>query len=73
MIITRKSKISGILRTKNIPILADDYARWLAGDKIQDVAPYLSADDQEFIISGITSEEWDELFKEEEARMERQP
>lgn len=31
---------------------------------IQDIMPYLSADEREFIISGIAPKEWDELFGE---------
>jgi hypothetical protein len=36
------------------------------GALLQDAFPHLSADDREFIKSGITKEEWDELFMIEE-------
>ncbi|WP_396189902.1 hypothetical protein [Flavobacterium sp.] len=29
---------------------------------MQDAFPHLSADDREFIMTGITAEEWNELF-----------
>jgi hypothetical protein len=65
MQITRKSVISGIQRTKEIPVNPEDFMAWQAGHgNIQDLMPYLSLDDREFILSGITSEEWNAAFAE---------
>lgn len=65
MYIKRKSVISGIERTRSIPVNLDDYMAWQAGlGSIQDLMPYLNDADREFILSGITSEEWDEAFTE---------
>lgn len=65
MYIKRKSVISGIERTRNIPVNPDDYMAWQAGlGSIQDLMPYLADNDREFILSGITPEEWDEMFAE---------
>ena len=65
MRITRKSVISGIERTRDIPVNPEDMIRWQAGHgNIQDLMPYLNDSDREFILSGITSEEWGNLFKE---------
>jgi calcineurin-like phosphoesterase family protein len=36
------------------------------GYHIQDAFPYLTEDEREFILTGITADEWDELFGEEE-------
>jgi hypothetical protein len=67
MQITRKSVISGIQRTMEIPVNPEDYLAWQAGyGNIQDLMPYLSADHREFILSGITSAEWDAAFAEME-------
>jgi hypothetical protein len=67
MYIKRKSVISGVERTKNIPVNPDDYMSWKAGfGSIQDLMPYLSDTDREFILSGITPDEWDEAFDEME-------
>lgn len=66
MIIKRKSIISGKVRTRDIPVNPDDMAAWEAGlGNIQDLMPYLNDNDREFILSGITSSEWDEAFAEE--------
>ena len=38
--------------------------RWANGAKIQDAMPQLSADQREYLMTGITSDEWDSLFAE---------
>lgn len=35
-----------------------------AGVKVQDAFPYLSSDEREFILTGITPEEWNQVFGE---------
>jgi hypothetical protein len=67
MQITRKSVISGIQRTLDIPVNPEDFMAWQAGHgNIQDLMPYLSVQHREFILSGITTEEWDAAFAEVE-------
>jgi len=60
MDITRKSLLSGITRTRNIAITTDQYSDWVNGELIQNVVPNLPVGDCEFLISGITEEEWDQ-------------
>jgi len=62
MKITKVSKMTGIEHTREIDITEDQLARWRDGAFIQDVAPNLSADDREFLISGMTPEEWTAAF-----------
>jgi hypothetical protein len=65
MWIKRTSAISGIERTRSIPANPDDMLAWKAGlGSIDEMMPYLTDDDREFILSGITAEEWDEAFEE---------
>lgn len=65
MWIKRKSAISGIERNRNIPVNPDDFMAWQSGlGNIQDIMPYLNDDDREFILSGITPEEWDDAFSD---------
>jgi len=67
MYIKRKSVITGIERTRSIPVNPDDYIAWQAGlGSVQDLMPYLIDNDREFILSGITPEEWDDAFAESE-------
>jgi len=60
MEITRKSLLSGITRTRNIAITTDQHSDWENGELLQNVVPDLSVGDCEFLISGITEEEWDQ-------------
>lgn len=63
MLIKRTSAISGIERSRDIPVNPDDFIAWEAGyGSIQDLMPYLSDSDREFILSGIVPTEWDQLF-----------
>jgi hypothetical protein len=44
-----------------------DLIKWRDGrGLIQDCLPYLSADEREFLMTGITPEEWGQAFPEEE-------
>lgn len=65
MMITRTSPFTGITRTKNILVTEEQLARWQSGERIQNVMPYLSASDREFIMTGITDDEWDQAFGED--------
>jgi hypothetical protein len=62
MIITRKSPLTGITRSKEINVTEEQILAWEMGKLIQDAMPQLSADDREFVKTGITGEEWDQLF-----------
>ena len=65
MMITRTSPFTGITRTKNILVTEEQLERWQSGERIQNVMPYLSASDREFIMTGITDDEWDQAFGED--------
>jgi len=66
MLITRTSIISGTKNTIDLPIVMEDWKRYMDGELIQKCFPYLSNDEREFILTGITVEEWNETFLEEE-------
>lgn len=66
MEITRTSILSGVTRTKNIDVTMNQLQKWSEGANIQDVMGNLSVDDREFIMTGITPEEWNDTFGEEE-------
>ena len=48
------------------PVWHEDYARYLAGAKLQDAFPNMSAELREQIKTGIHPECWNEIFPEEE-------
>lgn len=66
MKITRKSLLTGVVRTLEINISEQQLEQWKLGKHIQWVCPQLAPEDREFLISGTTAEEWDETFPEVE-------
>ena len=64
--ITRTSMLTGIDRTKTFDITYDQYYAWYTeGELIQNAMPNLSASDREFIMTGMTDEEWNALSSAE--------
>jgi hypothetical protein len=61
----RKSMLSGAVRTRDIDVTEEEYDRWRSGMLIQRAMPHLSDVDREFIMTGITEEEWNAEMKEE--------
>lgn len=64
MQITRTSPVSGITRSLEIPCTEEQMAAYKNGALIQVAFPDLTADQREFILTGITKDEWDTLFEE---------
>ena len=67
MLITRKSSFSGKEHTLDIPVTQEQINQWRAGMLIQRAMPNLTPDEREFIMTGITKEEWDAKFPPEGA------
>ena len=68
--LARTSPITGNINQLEIPLSIEAYAlgmqAWKRGELIQNAFPTLKADIREFIMSGISPKEWDELFTDEE-------
>ena len=63
MLITKRSICSGKINVMEIPCTEKDIFRWKAsGEKNQDAFPRLTTDQREFLMTGCTPEEWDEIF-----------
>lgn len=63
MLIERRSQLSGKLHTMEIPVTEAEITMWYSsGERIQDVLPHLNADQREFLMTGITPEEWSKVF-----------
>ena len=71
MLITRKSEYSGIVRQLDIPVTHEQMIKWNSGMPMQSAMPHLSLAQREYIISGITEDELDELFEWEQILDER--
>jgi hypothetical protein len=62
MLIERESPLSGNKNTLDIPVTLAQIAAWKGGELIQNAMPNLSADEREFVKTGITAEEWENTF-----------
>jgi len=62
MMITKKSMFSGQAHTMDLPVTRAQLDRWQGGELIQDVFPFLSRSEREFIVTGTTQDEWDQEF-----------
>ena len=62
MMITKKSMFSGQAHTMDLPVTRAQLDRWQGGELIQDVFPFLSRAEREFIVTGTTQDEWDQEF-----------
>jgi hypothetical protein len=65
MIVVRTSPFTGETRGRDLPITQEQIDAWKSGVLIQNAFPQLSASAKEFILTGMTDEEWDELFGDE--------
>jgi hypothetical protein len=62
MLIERESPLSGNKNTLDIPVTLAQIAAWKGGELIQRAMPNLSADEREFLMTGITADEWKNTF-----------
>jgi|TARA_B110000211_G_scaffold200834_1_gene232063 hypothetical protein len=62
MKITRTNPLNGEVNTLDIQVTDAQIEYYAAGALIQDAFPHLSADDREFIKTGITAESWEAAF-----------
>jgi len=71
MEITRKSQFTGNYNTMNLNITEEQLSEYEnrefgKGRLIQDIFPNLKPDEREFLMTGVTKEEWDNMFGSEE-------
>ena len=62
MLVTRKSMVSGVVRTIDFPITEEQVNNYSNGMLLQNAFPNLSKSDREFFKTGITDEEWQSIF-----------
>ncbi len=61
MIIRRTSPFSGQDNTMDLPVTQAQLDLWQGGELAQNVFSNLNAEQREFIMTGITPEEWGDL------------
>ena len=62
MLISKVSAISNKMHTMDIDVTDEQLQDWREGTAIQDAMPNLTPDEREFIKTGITPKEWEEMF-----------
>ena len=66
--VSNQSMLTGLFNVQDWDIpyttFLRGYEEWLAGKYIQDAMPFLNDNQREFVMSGITEEEWDSEFKD---------
>jgi hypothetical protein len=66
MRVTKKSVLTGDVHTREIPITEEQLREWTNGNLlIQQAFPQLSPNDREFLMTGVTPEEWEGAFGED--------
>jgi hypothetical protein len=68
MKVTKKSTLTGRENSQNVEITLQELIRiehrMVTGELIQDIVPFLSRTEREFLMTGITQEEWVTAFGE---------
>ena len=66
MVIEKIHPFTGKINELDLNITQEQLDRWANGEHIQNVMPNLSADEREFLISGLLPGEYDDLFGDED-------
>jgi len=62
MKIVRRSPFNGLMNEMEIAVTLEQLREWKNGMMIQRAMPNLTAGEREFIMTGITPQEWEDLF-----------
>lgn len=62
MLIWKTSMISGQKNSMELPVTANQITEWEGGELIQNVMAHLDDEQREFLMTGITPQEWSEHF-----------
>jgi len=63
MLIDKRSVITGVLNQMDLDVTHEELKRHQAGELAHNVWPLLLPGQREFLISGITEEEWADVFR----------
>lgn len=64
MFIQKRSMISGNINEMELPITTEQLEDWQSGRLIQHAMPHLNDEQREFLMTGVTPQEWIEQFGE---------
>lgn len=60
MLVSNKSILTGDINTMDLPVTLEEIIRFINGELVQKVFPHLSDEHREFLLNGITPQEWKE-------------
>lgn len=70
MLVTKTSSLTGVLHTIDIDISKEELERverrYESGELIQHIVPNLSFVEREFLMTGITEDEWDSIATDDD-------
>ena len=66
MLVNKRSMVSGKWHVMELPVTKDQIRRWMSGEFIQNAMPNLDDEQREFLMTGITPDEWNSNFGETE-------
>lgn len=68
MLVYKKSVVSGVVNEMEIPVSPERIAAFFqeGSPLVQNAFPELNVDQREFLVSGITPTEWNNIFGEDE-------
>jgi len=64
MQITRRSRLTGEVITREIDVTPTQIAAWEGGELAQNAFPYADSYEREFIMTGYTDYDWNSMFGE---------
>lgn len=64
MLVNKRSMISGKWHVMELPVTKDQIRLWMNGEFIQNAMPNLDDEQREFLMTGITPDEWNANFGE---------
>jgi hypothetical protein len=56
------SKLSGTKHVQDVDVTEEQLRSYVAGARVQDAFPHLSAKERDYFVLGATPEEWDALY-----------
>ena len=66
MKVKRISPFSGITHTMDLDVTVNQLISWEKGELIHNVFPHLTPAEREFVKTGITPSDWDQMVGEKE-------
>lgn len=65
MLYTKRSELTGRVNQMELPVTPEQIREWQTSRTlIQNAFPQLTPDQREFLLTGSTQQEWDDLFKD---------